>query len=115
MSAITSRSSSGFVASVAAAARTVVRGVGRILTALKNRRQVASLLEADPGMLRDLGLTPMDVHGALAEPLWRDPSARLLIWSVERRAAARAAARDNLLGLASEPDGSGTRPAERCL
>ena len=110
-----SRSSSGFAATLAAMARVVVRSIGRIFTAMKNRRQVASLLEADPAMLRDLGLTPMDVHGALAEPMWRDPSARLLIWSVERRAAARAAARENLLGLTPSSDGFDTRPAERCL
>ena len=52
MSVITSRSSSGFAILVAAVARAMVRGAGRILTAMKNRRQVASLLEADPAMLR---------------------------------------------------------------
>ena len=31
---------------------------------------------------------------------WRDPSARLLVWSIERRTASRAAARENLNGLA---------------
>jgi uncharacterized protein YjiS (DUF1127 family) len=112
MSAFTSpsRSSSGVAATVTVAARVMVGFLARIFTAMKNRRQVASLLEADPALLRDIGLTPMDVHGALTEPLWRDPSARLLIWSVERRSAARAAARDNIFGL-----GPDARADERCL
>jgi uncharacterized protein YjiS (DUF1127 family) len=83
-----------------AAVRAIVYGIARLLVALQNRRQVAGLLAADPAMLRDLGLTPMDVSCALAEPMWRDPSARLLVWSIERRAAQRAAVRDNLAGLA---------------
>jgi uncharacterized protein YjiS (DUF1127 family) len=77
--------------------------------AIQNRRQVASLLQADPAMLRDLGLTPMDVSCALAEPMWRDPSARLLVWSIERRAASRAAARDNLIGLGADAESPRTR------
>jgi uncharacterized protein YjiS (DUF1127 family) len=83
----------------AVAARAFLERVANVLEAMRNRREVVRLLESDPAMLKDLGLTPMDVNCALAEPMWRDPSARLLVWSIERRAAARAAARDNLLGL----------------
>jgi uncharacterized protein YjiS (DUF1127 family) len=85
------------------AVRGVVNGVAKLYLAMRNRREVAALLAADPGMLRDLGLTPMDVSCALAEPVWRDPSARLLVWSIERRAAQRAQLRDNLAGLARDP------------
>lgn len=94
----THASSIGF-ASAVAAVRAVFNGIISAYVALRNRREVAGLLNADPAMLKDLGLTPMDINCALAEPMWRDPSARLLIWSIERRAASRAAARDNLEGL----------------
>jgi uncharacterized protein YjiS (DUF1127 family) len=91
----TTRSPIGFSAAVAAV-RAVYDILAKARTAVRNRREVAHLLSADPAMLRDLGLTPMDVSCALAEPMWRDPSARLLVWSIERRAAQRAAARENL-------------------
>ena len=101
MSAIAPFNRTSFgLAAVAAAVRAVLGSAGKTIVAMRNRREVAMLLSADPAMLRDLGLTPMDVSCALAEPLWRDPSARLLVWSIERRAAARAAVRDNLAGLA---------------
>ena len=70
-----------------------------VLTALRHRREVAVLLQADSGILRDLGLHPADLSSALAEPLWRDPSTHLLESSRERREASRAAARDNIGGL----------------
>jgi uncharacterized protein YjiS (DUF1127 family) len=93
------RSSYGFAAA-AAVVRAIVKQVDALVLALRNRREVTRLLDADPAMLRDLGLTPMDLNCALAEPMWKDPSARLLVWSIERRAAARATARENLMGLA---------------
>lgn len=97
--AVSPRSSAVFAA-LRAGLRAPVRVLAGIAAALKNRRDVAQLLEAEPGMLRDLGLTSMDIHCALSEPLWRDPSSRLLVWTIERRAASRAAARENLNGLA---------------
>jgi hypothetical protein len=102
MSVVSSLSNSSFslAGAIALVVRPVVGSLRNVLVAIKNRREVANLLHADPAMLRDLGLTPMDVSCALAEPVWRDPSARLLIWSIERRTAARAAVRDNLAGLA---------------
>jgi uncharacterized protein YjiS (DUF1127 family) len=93
------RSSYGFGA-VVAVVRAIVKQVDALAVAVRNRREVTRLLDADPAMLRDLGLTPMDLNCALAEPMWKDPSARLLVWSIERRAAARATARENLIGLA---------------
>ena len=87
------------IGAAVAAVRAILDMIVKAHVALRNRREVNALLGADPGMLRDLGLTPMDINCALAEPMWRDPSARLMIWSIERRAAARAAARENLEGL----------------
>jgi hypothetical protein len=91
----TTRSTIGFSTAVAAV-RAIVDIVVKAHIALRNRREVAQLLTADAAVLRDLGLTQMDVSCALAEPMWRDPSARLMVWSIERRAAQRAAARENL-------------------
>jgi hypothetical protein len=110
MSAVSSfsRASFSLASAIVLVVRPVVGSLRNILVAMKNRREVANLVYADPAMLRDLGLTPMDVSSALAEPIWRDPSARLLIWSIERRAAARAAARDNLAGLAPASDSTQT-------
>ena len=93
---LTLSSTPGFAARLVAVAGAVVKPLVQWRNAMRNRREVALLMEADSGVLRDLGLTRMDVCAAMSEPLWRDPSARLLVWSVERRAAAR----DNLEGLA---------------
>lgn len=80
----------------------VLRILATWRTAMRNRREVAMLLEADQTVLRDLGLTRHDVAAAMTEPVWRDPSARLLIWSVERRAASRVMAREIRDGLRAE-------------
>ncbi len=61
---------------------------------VRNRRSVASLLEWDDRMLGDIGLTAGDVRSALASPLGDDPSYRLGVMSVERRAAFRATAQE---------------------
>ena len=64
--------------------------------AARNRRSVGKLLEWDSRMLGDIGLTPGDVRSALASPLGDDPSYRLGVLSVERRAAFRAQAAERL-------------------
>ena len=58
----------------------------RVMTALRHRRAIRSLAELDERALKDIGLVASDVHGALAEPFYRDPSTVLLLRSVERRA-----------------------------
>jgi uncharacterized protein YjiS (DUF1127 family) len=103
---LTFSSTPGFAARLVAVVGAMVKPVVQWRNAMRNRREVALLMDADSAVLRDLGLTRIDVHAAMSEPLWRDPSARLLVWSVERRAAARAAARDNLEGLAKSETGS---------
>jgi hypothetical protein len=39
--------------------------------------------------LKDIGLTRLDVLGALGEPMFKDPSTVLMIRSVERRSRYR--------------------------
>jgi uncharacterized protein YjiS (DUF1127 family) len=63
---------------------------------VQNRRSVAKLLDWDDRMLRDIGLTSGDVRSVMATPVGEDPSYRLSVLSVERRAAVRAAARERL-------------------
>ena len=70
--------------------------VVRTLRAVKNRRSVGTLLAWDDRMLKDIGLTPSDVRAVMALPLSEDPSRRLGVLSVERRAAQRAMARESL-------------------
>lgn len=65
-----------------------------LVLAMRNRRQVAKLLDWDSRMLRDIGLTPGDVRSAMASPLGDDPSHRLGAMARERRAAFHAAARE---------------------
>jgi uncharacterized protein YjiS (DUF1127 family) len=66
----------------------------------RNRRQVADLLEFDDRMLADIGLVRGDVTSALASPADMDPSTRLRIFAVERRAGMRAQALERLDMLA---------------
>lgn len=40
----------------------------------KSRRGLIALARLDDRQLADIGLTRSDVTGALAEPLWRDPT-----------------------------------------
>ena len=70
--------------------------VAGLWRAARNRRSVARLLDWDERMLRDIGLTPGDVQGAMALPVSEDPSYRLGVIAVERRVAFRAQARDRL-------------------
>jgi uncharacterized protein YjiS (DUF1127 family) len=105
MSTITRSDHRSAASAMFAAGRAVADFVVKAVTLWQNRRAVERLVNADPAMLRDLGLTPMDVSCALAEPFWRDPSARLLIWTIERRAAHRAIAREVLDALGERPDG----------
>jgi len=77
--------------------RLVEAGLARLVTlwrAAQNRRSVARLLEWDAHMLRDIGLTPGDVHSALSSPIGHDPSSHLHAMSLERRMATRAGAEE---------------------
>ena len=63
----------------------VVFGIGRIVRALKNRRDATKLAELDARMLADIGLTRSDLRDAYAEPLWRDPTDILARRARDRR------------------------------
>lgn len=64
--------------------------------AMRNRRQVAKLLYWDAHMLRDIGLTPGDVHSAMAGSIAKDPSCQLESLAQERRHASQMLARERL-------------------
>lgn len=81
---------------LAALGRIVLGRVAGLWRAMQNRRSVKQLLEWDARMLNDIGLTPGDVLSAMSGPVGEDPSYRLSVLSVERRAAIRAAARECL-------------------
>lgn len=74
----------------------VLQHAAALVEAMRNRRQVAKLLEWDSRMLGDIGLTPGDVRSAMASPLGDDPSYRLGAMARERRHAFLASARERL-------------------
>ena len=78
------------------AARRVLSDAGvRVLAlvrALRHRGEVRQLAELDDRALKDIGLTRLDVLGALGEPMFKDPSTVLMIRSVERRSRYRTVA-----------------------
>ena len=57
----------------------VLLGIRQVIIAIKHRRQLAGLV--DPGWtdhrLDDIGITRDDLHAALSEPFWRDPTSGL--------------------------------------
>jgi len=65
-------------------------GIARQWRAMRNRRSVSQLLHWDDHMLKDIGVTRGDVLSVMAMPVTKDPSQRLTVLSVERRAALRA-------------------------
>jgi len=71
---------------VAAVGATVRRMSQRFVEAWRWRSHAAVLASLDDYMLRDIGLTRCDLDDALAEPLWRDPTAVLVRRQSERRA-----------------------------
>ena len=71
---------------VAALGAPVRRGCRQLVEAWRRRNDAAVLVSFDDYMLRDIGLTRGDLDDALAEPLWRDPTAVLVRRQSERRA-----------------------------
>jgi uncharacterized protein YjiS (DUF1127 family) len=74
----------------------LVKAVVQFIRATRNRFDVLQMLEMDDRMLRDIGLTRTDVTSALSSPAMMDPSTRLRIFAVERRAGNRAQARERM-------------------
>ncbi len=75
----------------------------RLATLLSNRSAVRRLTELDDRTLKDIGLMRADVSAALAEPLYRDASERLILSSGSRRDEVLAAARADLRRRAGAP------------
>jgi uncharacterized protein YjiS (DUF1127 family) len=96
--AVNSKSRS-HASSFVSALRAVLAKVSSIATAIKNRREINQLANADAAMLRDLGISPSDIDGALSQPFWHDPSAHLVEAQMSWRRATKAAKHDNLVGL----------------
>ena len=69
----------------------LTRGLKRIATILKNRRDAFQLANFDERMLADIGLTRSDLRDAFAEPPWDDPTTILAERAGERRLAKRRA------------------------
>ena len=49
----------------------------QLYRAIKHRRAIATLANRDDRLLADIGLTRADVHHAVAQPIWRDPTETL--------------------------------------
>lgn len=79
----------------------VTRFMRRLTASWHRRNDVAVLASFDDVLLKDLGLTRGDVNDALAEPLWRDPTAVLVRRQHERRRARSTAAIRRLAGRAA--------------
>jgi uncharacterized protein YjiS (DUF1127 family) len=77
------------LARVARLAAAALGGARRLAVLLRNRRETRRLAEFDDRMLSDIGLTRADVEGALAGPLWDDPSRHLGLRDRERRGLVR--------------------------
>jgi uncharacterized protein YjiS (DUF1127 family) len=93
MSALTTPAGPAASAHTVAAIRATVRRTWRqIIDAWHRRTDAALLASFDDYMLRDIGLTRGDLNDALAEPLWRDPTAVLVRRQRERRAWRRCSA-----------------------
>ncbi|MDX6806886.1 DUF1127 domain-containing protein [Terrihabitans rhizophilus] len=80
--------------------RDVMRFVSATAAAIINRYVAGRTLAGfDDRMLSDIGLTRGDVSSAFSEPVWKDPTIRLSVIAIERRAASRRSAlRRQLLG-----------------
>ena len=69
----------------------------RVVTAWRHRGDFVLLASLDDRMLRDIGLSRSDLNDALAEPMWRDPTAVLVRRQTERRTVRLAGAVIDLL------------------
>lgn len=84
------------------AASTVANWTGSIVRGYFNRRTALEMMHFDDRMLKDIGLTRADVHASIIEPMGADPTVRMRILAVERRAANRALAAERVAGLRAE-------------
>ena len=87
----------------------LARCLAAVVQAFKSRRDMQVLASFDDRMLADIGLTRGDLRDAVAQPLWRDPTAVLVTRVRERRSTRLpAAAADYLRRLDTSPTGPRT-------
>jgi len=96
------------------AALAVATWTMRLVRGYLNRRTALEMMNFDERMLRDIGLTRGDVHASIIEPMGADPTVRMRILAVERRAANRAQAAERIAGARAEQAARGIeRPQPR--
>ena len=88
----------------------VANWTGSLVRGYLNRRTALEMMHFDERMLKDIGLTRGDVHASIIEPMGADPTVRLRVLAVERRAANRAQAAERLAGLRAEQAARGIEP-----
>lgn len=91
-----------FARGLRVAAVTVANWTGSIVRGYLNRRTALEMMHFDERMLKDIGLTRADVHASIIEPMGADPTVRMRVLAVERRAATKALAAERLAGLRAE-------------
>ncbi|HLH89773.1 MAG TPA: DUF1127 domain-containing protein [Xanthobacteraceae bacterium] len=103
MTTTTSTLPLAFAQAFAGFAATAARFGKRVVAAWRHRGDFVLLSSLDDRMLRDIGLTRGDLNDALAEPLWRDPTAVLVRRQRERRSVRLAGAVIDLLPSRATP------------
>lgn len=96
------RRPNAFARGLRVAAYAVATWTMRIVRGYLNRRTALEMMHFDDRMLKDIGLTRADVHASIIEPMGSDPTVRMRILAVERRAANRALAAERVAGLRAE-------------
>lgn len=78
--------------------KAAVLSVGKRISSVWNfwayRRTMTHLITLDDHMLRDIGITRSDIHMAATLPCSNDPTSRLRMLALERRATERALANE---------------------
>jgi uncharacterized protein YjiS (DUF1127 family) len=80
---------SGHLSSITSLLLAAVKGVVRIHTAMANRRAAKELLNWDHRALKDIGLTRVDVRGALSNSAFADPTISLSLIAAGREVTVR--------------------------
>ncbi|WP_165498223.1 DUF1127 domain-containing protein [Siculibacillus lacustris] len=91
------------VPAVAATTKRVIAAGQAMWRIRRHRREVHELLNYDARALADIGLTQGDLMAALSLPALSDPSRRLVVLAVERRAGRRAQIREQLAARIAGP------------
>jgi uncharacterized protein YjiS (DUF1127 family) len=63
-----------FFTAVSRSTATSLLRIRKFVVALRHRQELRCLLESDDHRLADIGISRDDLHSALSEPFWRDPT-----------------------------------------